>query len=1214
MAGNFIQVTDAGRAALVAQGNTGTNEHRVTEIGLCTGAFAFKPDMLAMPNERKRVTTFGGKNVAKDTIHVTIQDTTDDQYSLFGYGLYLENGVLAAVYVQATPIMEKSPAAYLMLSADMQFVSIDAAKLVFGESSFLNPPASETVQGVIEIATQEEVNEGKDAVRALTPKTAAARYAPLVRPQLTGPVSVTSTPTDQDAQLVVAATSGALNRGAKMRFHGTFAAGTADTNARLIASLRAGFDAGTWGREYLDFYINRTPNDSNSDANQIRAMRITHGGRLIVGNMDDNGATALQVGGTGLYSGGVASAGLDSGGANFRLMNGRDVILRNDGSNFYLLLSDGSGIGASWNSLRPLTIDAKTGAVTLDGTGSGSTYVGGQLNVKGMVNISNGPSEARMLIGPSGGYFFGTNIAAGFYLPSTGAMFAFDFAKKNLTVVGNEVWNTGNLPSPAQTTGITMSGQILAAEGTVTRPGYSFVNDGAPDTGFFHIADGVFAVTNNGRETMRFLAVDGSYQNNRVLIGQPADDGSMLQVAGNATTRGLHRFGEGKTTAWANSGGDWGYFRSNGHVSVGSEGAAGVLQLIAGNSEVARLFPGGRMTLGGLGDDGSTLLRGAGNARFTGEFQSTSPNGLRIAYGDFGVFLRADGANAFLMQTAAKDQYGAGNAFRPFQWGLNDGVVAIDGTGAGANFGGAVNVAKGLSAGGSVKGGSGVGALVASNGGGTGQTSIILRREGGTADQKQWELLQGGDGTFALRTVNDAYSAAMNALWITRGNGSAVGNMVLMQSGGRVLIGGATDDGSILNAEGLIRGRGYAVDGGSSWATMYFKNGNATRFTLGKSDTDDFALSAFENDGTTQRRVLDIPRLTQQVNFVKRPTWAGATPWDTMNVTPLDKNVGGTMGAPLYLQSRGGANGFEDGTGDNASYSTYNFALKGWYGMGMRAYDGSVNGYYDFRAGKWDVKGGFYVNGARVWDQGSFDPNTKVNRAGDTMTGDIRVKQPNNTDARGLVLARADGTAQAWFHGTMNGSYSAWATMKADGSWQSNVIVVYNADNRVQFNTDIHVTALSRFYNRPTLNRDGWQADIGLRNNRPGFDSWTYLRARDGGGFEFINSAYNAMTLGVDDWGTVHLRGQETLRTDGNLRLGWRGRWLGEEIDDIWGNINARAGAGARVQWDSGVNNFGTVDRLGGALPAPWVVCGLSGPGNGTANAIVVYGVLLRNQ
>ncbi|WP_176039521.1 phage tail protein [Burkholderia stabilis] len=1116
MTQQVIWITDAGRAALVSPGNTGTSEHRVTQIGISTAPFKFDTGMKALPGERKRVDTFGGKNIAPDTIHVTIQDSSTDQYTMYGFGLYLESGVLFAVYVQDTPILEKSPSAEMLLAADIKFAEIDATKLVFGETSFLNPPASETVQGVIEIATQDEVNEGKDALRALTPKTAAGWYAPLIRPKFTGPVSVTSVPTDQDAQLAVAASSGALNRAAKIRFHGTFAAGTSDANARLVASIRSGYDAGTWGREYLDFWINRTPNDANSDANQIRAMRITYGGRVVVGNREDDGKTAFQVGGDGAFTGGISSSGLDAGGANIRLRNMRDVLLRNDGSNFYFLLTNNSDPGASWNGLRPITINAATGAVMLDDTGVG-TYVGGKLAVKGMLNVSNGANEARMLLGPSGGYFFGTGNAAGFYLPSTGAMFAFDFAKKNLTVVGNEVWNAGNLPNPAQTTGFSMSGQILAAEGTVNKPGISFVNDGAPDTGFFHITDGVFAVTNNGRETMRFLAGGAS---NRLLIGTTDDDAShMVQIGGNAVTRGLHRFGNGSTTAWVNSDAAWGFFRSNGHVSVGSESANGVLQLVAGNSEIARLYPGGRMTIGGTADDGVNVAQVAGSMRALNYFiagQGVGDSGL------IGIYKGANGPNIGFYGSstigAGALTFSAGGTERARVTATGKFVVGATGEDGSSAL---------VQANGPIKASSGVGALVASNGSGTGQTSIILRREGGAADQKQWEFLHGGDGTFALRTVNDNYSASMNAMWITRGNGSAVGNMVLMQSGGRVLIGGAADDGSILNAAGLVRGLGFAVDGGSSWATMYFKNGSFSRFTLGKTDTDDFAMSAFANDGTTQSRVFDVARATQVVSFTKRPTWAG---------------------------------------------------------------------------------------GAVPYDTGNFDPNSKVSKAGDTMTGDLRVKQPNNTDARGFVLARADGTSQAWFHGTANGNYSAWATMNPDGSWKSNPITVYNADNRVQFNSDIHVTALSRFYNRPTLNRDGWQADIGLRNNRPGYDSWTYLRARDNGGFEFINGAYNATTLGVDDWGTVYLRGTQILNTDGNLNLTWRGRYLSAEIDDIWGNINARAGAGARVQWDSGVNNFGTVDRLGGALPAPWVVCGLSGPGNGTANAIVVYGVLLRNQ
>lgn len=158
---------------------------------------------------------------------------------------------------------------------------------------------------------------------------------------------------------------------------------------------------------------------------------------------------------------------------------------------------------------------------------------------------------------------------------------------------------------------------------------------------------------------------------------------------------------------------------------------------------------------------------------------------------------------------------------------------------------------------------------------------------------------------------------------------------------------------------------------------------------------------------------------------------------------------------------------------------------------------------------------------------------------------------------------------------------------------------------------------------RMTFGRDGWQADIQLLNLRPGQNISTFLRASDDGGIEGINSAYNSVTWRFDDWGNLHLRGQQILGTDGNLNLTWRGRHLNAEIDDLWNNIHSRAtwdavngksNAGARVQWDSGVNNFGTIDRLNGALPAPWVVCGLGGPGNGTANAISVFGVVLRNQ
>ncbi|MGS0892732.1 phage tail fiber protein [Burkholderia stagnalis] len=1080
MAGNLIFITDAGRAALVAPGNTGTTARKVTQIGLATSAFAFKPDMTALPSELKRITTFGGDTVAKDTIHIVIQDDSADQYKLFGFGLYLDNGVLFGVYVQNDPILEKAPASMLLLAADTVFTSIDVTQLVFGSTSFLNPPATTERKGVVELATQAEVDDSADDTRAVTPKTAATRYAALTGARFTGNVSAT---------------------------------------------------------------------------------------------------------------GGIASAGLDAGGANFRLMNGRDVILRNDGTNFYLLLSGGSGLGASWNNLRPLTVDTATGAVTLDGTGAGNTYVGGQLNVKGMLNVTNGPYEARMLIGPSGGYFFGSATQAGFYLPSTGGMFAFDFAKKNLVIgSGSEVWHAANLPNPAQTTGITMSGQFLAAEGTVNKPGISFANDGAPDTGFYHIADGVFAVTNNGRETMRFRA-GGAF--NGVSIGTAAEDdaSSMLLVGGNAATRGQHTFGAGKIVTWASSDAAWGYLRTNGNMTIGSEAAQGIVQVIAANAEVARFVPGGRFLVGTATDDGTTAIQSKG----------------------------------------------------------------------------------------AIKASSGVGAIVASNGGGTAQTSMILRREGGALDQKSWELLHGGDGTFAIRTVNDGYSAAQNALWITRGSGSAVGTVVMMQNGGRVLVGMTNDDGkNAIQANGGIAASGGVVSRGMDSSGAQFRAINGQYGAFMRNDgTVVYLLSTKPGDaeglfndfrpfswnlasgdvtiaGNASSTVVggDLTALGELkvkpggegviragsndgyfFGNLDRSGWYSPTKgsfqyhhteralkvndhvvWHEGNLTPLDRNLGGQVNATVTLSGPGeygsqlifNANGYAPRIQAKASTQEWMVTNGANSAANLVVSDNGVVNFPRARP--------MWAGGLTPYDTGNFDPSTKVNATGHTMTGDLRVKQPNNTDARGFVLARADGTSQAWIHATSNGNYSAWATMKPDGTWQSNVITVFNADNRVEISSYTKFGAGTSFADRATFYRDGWQADISLANRKGGQNSAVYLRSRDGGGLEIINSAYSAVTWSVDDWGTMSMRGQQILNTDGNLNLTWRGRYLSAEIDDIWGNINARASAGTRVQWDSGVQSFGTIDRLNGALPAPWVVCGLGGPGNGTANAIVVYGVLLRNQ
>jgi len=163
-----MKITTAGRAKLVNATNTGTNTVLISHIGLTATGFTPTAAMTQLPGEFKRMTTFGGKSVAADTIHVTLQDSGAEKYTLRGFGLYLSDGTLFAVYGQADAIMEKATISTLLLSADVVLADIDTAQIKFGSTEFLNPPATETVPGVVELADSNETIAGTDGVRAVT--------------------------------------------------------------------------------------------------------------------------------------------------------------------------------------------------------------------------------------------------------------------------------------------------------------------------------------------------------------------------------------------------------------------------------------------------------------------------------------------------------------------------------------------------------------------------------------------------------------------------------------------------------------------------------------------------------------------------------------------------------------------------------------------------------------------------------------------------------------------------------------------------------------------------------------------------------------------------------------------------------------------------------------------------------------------------------------
>lgn len=169
-----VIVTNAGRAALVNAANTGTAAVTIAAVGVSGTAVTPSKTATALPGETKRIATLSGAVVADDTIHLIVRDESSDVLTVRSFALYLADGTLFAIYGQATPVLEKSSQATMLLAIDVTFADVTAAQLTFGNANFLNPPATQQTQGVVELATVTEARAGTDTERALTPAVARA--------------------------------------------------------------------------------------------------------------------------------------------------------------------------------------------------------------------------------------------------------------------------------------------------------------------------------------------------------------------------------------------------------------------------------------------------------------------------------------------------------------------------------------------------------------------------------------------------------------------------------------------------------------------------------------------------------------------------------------------------------------------------------------------------------------------------------------------------------------------------------------------------------------------------------------------------------------------------------------------------------------------------------------------------------------------------------
>lgn len=157
-------VTNIGRAALVNAQNTGTDPVTIAQIGISASALVPSPTATTLPNELKRISTLSGDVVDDDTIHLVVRDETADAYIIKSWALYLADGTLFAIYGQAGAIIDKTASSIMLLAIDVRFADITAASLTFGSTNFLNPPATEQVQGVVQLATPAQALAGTDPV------------------------------------------------------------------------------------------------------------------------------------------------------------------------------------------------------------------------------------------------------------------------------------------------------------------------------------------------------------------------------------------------------------------------------------------------------------------------------------------------------------------------------------------------------------------------------------------------------------------------------------------------------------------------------------------------------------------------------------------------------------------------------------------------------------------------------------------------------------------------------------------------------------------------------------------------------------------------------------------------------------------------------------------------------------------------------------------
>lgn len=166
MALNFV-ITNAGKAAIAQAGTLGPVVLSNIQIG--NSGYTPQPTQTALQAPIKSLVPAGFSNPSSDTIHFTVSDESTDTYTCQEIGIITSTGILFAVYSQTTPIVVKVSTTAAFFAIDLVITGVPAGSYTLGGTGFSYPQASETVKGVMFIATQSAVDAGTDSTSAVSP-------------------------------------------------------------------------------------------------------------------------------------------------------------------------------------------------------------------------------------------------------------------------------------------------------------------------------------------------------------------------------------------------------------------------------------------------------------------------------------------------------------------------------------------------------------------------------------------------------------------------------------------------------------------------------------------------------------------------------------------------------------------------------------------------------------------------------------------------------------------------------------------------------------------------------------------------------------------------------------------------------------------------------------------------------------------------------------